>query len=82
MTDVYSYEISFYDEIDNKTKTARGILFADGFSNAVGKLEDYYGKNQIEEIIHLCDLCETEVLELEDATIKLIVDDIQEGGNY
>ena len=78
MTDVYSYGVKFYDEIDNKNKTARGILFADGFSGAV---EDYYGKNQIIEIKSLRDLYETEVLELEDATIKLICEDIKKG-NY
>ena len=82
MTDVlYSYEVKFYDEIDDKTKTARGILFANGFSDAVEKLEDYYGSRQIEEIIHLCALCETEVLELSKDTIDYICDDIQ-GGNY
>lgn len=38
MTDVYSFEVKFYDEIDNKLKTATGILFANGFSGAVGRL--------------------------------------------
>lgn len=50
---VYKYCVEYWDECDNKTCIERGIAFASTFSEAVHRLETYYGKKNIESIREL-----------------------------
>lgn len=50
---VYKYCIEYWDECDENTNTECGIVFGSTFSEAVHRLEVYYGKKNIESICEL-----------------------------
>lgn len=37
------YTVEFWDDITHEMKTVKGITFADNFTEAVERIEDYYG---------------------------------------
>lgn len=60
----YEYTVTFWDDIDNKEETRRGVVPAESITAALEQLEKYYGK--INEI-HLKSIIEGMVLEFEEA---------------
>ena len=50
---VYKYCVEYWDEYDENTNTESGIVFGSTFSEVVHRLEDYYGKKNIESICEL-----------------------------
>lgn len=38
----YEYKVTYYDEFDNKLKTAYGVTFAATYADAVHNIEQYY----------------------------------------
>lgn len=60
----YEYIIKVWDSCDEIIKRYSGIVPGESFADAVGKLEEYYGRDLI-EIIRLKELVEGPVLEFQ-----------------
>lgn len=61
---VFQYAITWYD-VDSKTKPlhfAEGLVLAEDFVDAVERLEDYYGKEELVSIEYLEALDMNEVI--------------------
>ena len=50
---VYKYCVEYWAEFDNKMCIEHGIAFGSTFSEVARRLEDYYGKENIESIREL-----------------------------
>ena len=40
----FLYTVEYYDEINYKLETIQGITFADNFTEAAERIENYYGE--------------------------------------
>ena len=49
----FTYCIDFWDEVDEKICTESGVVLGETFSEVVCRLEDYYGKDNINSISKL-----------------------------
>jgi hypothetical protein len=67
----YVYKVTVFNEISERTEKVAGVTFASKFSEAVHKLENYYGNTLID--IHIDELEEAEVLEFPVETAEGIV---------
>ena len=46
----YSYEVLFYDNMENKDCVAIGLLAGDSYEEAISKISGYYGDDNISQI--------------------------------
>lgn len=49
----HKYKITVFDEVNNKEKIETGIVFATTYSEAVRRLEEYYGEENLSELNYL-----------------------------
>ena len=48
------YKVEYWDDIDQKTIIARGLIYADTARDAVAQIEDWYGEDTINSVeVHL-----------------------------
>lgn len=50
----FKYEIEFYDEINEKSRTARGICTNESIGSAVERIENFYGDLEKLTISYVC----------------------------
>ena len=52
----YTYRVKFYDSFDEKEMEKDGVTYGTTYSEAVGRITDYYGDNDTIEItLHAID---------------------------
>jgi hypothetical protein len=63
----YTYKLTFCDEFtEYKPKSVQGLLFANTYAEAIEKLTNYYGDENIISIDSLIAYEENELLEIKD----------------
>ena len=64
---LFKYKIEWIDnEEDYETKLLNGITWAESFSAAMRNLEEYYGEDEIERVLLLEAIIDTNVVEMEE----------------
>ena len=46
----YEYWVEYYNEIDEVTDKASGVVYAETYFEAASSIADYYGENNIEKL--------------------------------
>lgn len=47
---MYYYVIEYWDNLDQESRTDSGVISAENYSAAAGKVEEYYGSENIDEL--------------------------------
>lgn len=50
MEGFFEYSCEYWDEMDKKLTIAVGVVYAEKYSEAIRKIEDYYGKENINSV--------------------------------
>lgn len=61
---VYRYRVKSYDECTNNYIYSTGFCCADSYCEAVGKLSEYYGERDLEEIERLALVGDSSLIQL------------------
>lgn len=43
----FEYTVDFWDTMDNRRETRRGVVYGDSYAAAASQIEDYYGEDII-----------------------------------